>query len=279
MDLSALFKQAGRAAAENSPAILTAVGATGVFTTAFLAAKAAFASVDILRDAEDAKKADVLGKAVDAIDENPEPGEITVTTVNGELTRKEQLNLVWKLYVPAAISAGMTITAIVCSNRISDKRTAAVAAAYSFAEKNFKEYREKTVAKMGKKKEQEVRDEVAQDGVTKNPPKKNEVIIVGNGTVLCRDAYSGRYFQSTMEAIRKAENDMNWDLLNTGYVSVSDWWHYLGLDSTSESDQLGWNTDTKFEVEYSTALTDQNEPCIVATFRPGPIGKFYRNNR
>jgi len=173
----------------------------------------------------------------------------------------------------------MTITAMVCSNRISDNRTAAVAAAYSFAEKNFKEYREKTVAKMGKKKEQEVRDEVAQDGVTKNPPKKSEIVIVGNGTVLCKDAYSGRYFQSTMEAIRKAENDMNWELLNSGYASVSDWWHFLGLESTSESDQIGWNTDTKFEVEYSTALTDENEPCIVATFRPGPIGRFYRNNR
>ena len=90
MDLSALFKHAGKVAAENSPAILTAVGATGVFTTAFLAAKAAFASVDILRDAEAAKRDEPL-----AADE-------TETSVSEGLTRKEQVGLVWKLYVPAS---------------------------------------------------------------------------------------------------------------------------------------------------------------------------------
>lgn len=277
MDLSALFKQAGKVAADNSPAILTAIGVSGTITTAFLAAKAAFASVDVLKEAEESKKAEFLGDALREVEEGPEPQG--VQTISPEpLTRKEQAEAVWKLYVPAALSAGMTITAIVCSNRISDKRTAAVAAAYSFAEKNFKEYRDKTVSKIGKKKEQEVRDEVAQDSVTKNPPKSSEVLVISDGNVLCRDAYSGRYFLSDMESLRKAENDLNWEILNDGYASLSDWWHLIGVDGTSESDELGWNTDTKFEVEYSTALTDANKPCIVVTFRPGPVPRFYQNN-
>lgn len=268
MDLSMLFKRAGQVAAENSPAILTALGVSGTLTTAFLAAKAAFASVDVLREAEETKSQEFKG-------ETPEDEDVVNVEPEG-LTRKEQAEAVWHLYVPAAICAGMTITAIVCSNRISDKRTAAVAAAYTFAEKNFKEYRDKTVSKIGKKKEQEVRDEVAQDDVRKNPPKKNEVILVSEGSVLCKDAYSGRYFLSDMESIRKAENDINWEILNTGYASLSDFWHLLGVNSTSESDELGWNTDSKFELEYSTALTDDNKPCIVVTFRPGPIPRFYR---
>lgn len=277
MDLSALFKQAGKVAAENSPAILTAIGVSGTLTTAYLAAKAAFTSVDVLREAEETKQAEFLGDALREVEEGPEPQG--VQNIKPEpLNRKEQFEAVWHLYVPAAISAGMTITAIVFSNRISDKRTAAVAAAYTFAEKNFKEYREKTVAKMGKKKEQEVRDEVAQEGVTKNPPRNNEVFIIPDGNVLCRDAYSGRYFLSDMEALRKAENDMNWEILNDGYASLSDWFHHLGIETTSESDQLGWNNDTQFELEYSTALTEKNKPCIVVTFRPGPIPRFYRSN-
>lgn len=269
MDLSMLFKRAGQVAAENSPAILTAIGVSGTITTAYLAAKAAFASVDVLKEAEAEKAKEFKG-------ETPEDEEV-VNLEPEPLTRKEQAEAVWKLYIPAAISAGMTIGAIVCSNQISDKRTAAVAAAYTFAEKNFKEYRDKTVSKIGKKKEQEVRDEVAQDGVTRNPPKKNEVIVISEGSVLCRDAYSGQYFMSDMESIRKAENDLNWEILNAGHASLSDWWHMLGVESTSESDELGWNTDTKFELEYSTALTAQNKPCIVVTFRPGPVPRFYRN--
>jgi hypothetical protein len=272
MDLSTLFKQAGKVAAENSPAILTAVGVTGTLTTAYLAAKAAFRSVDVLKDAEEVKKAEFFGVHKD------DEGDIVEVEPEG-LTAKEQAEAVWKLYVPAAMSAAMTVSAIIFAARIQDRRNAALVSAYTFAEKSLQDYRAKTLDKVGKKKEQEIRDEVAQDNVTKNPPKSNEVLIIPEGNVLCRDAYSARYFLSDMESLRKAENDINWEILNDGHASLSDWWHHLGIESTSESDNLGWNQDTKFEVEYTTALTDRDKPCIVATFRPGPVPKFYRNNR
>lgn len=279
MDFSSLFKQAGKVAASNSPAILTALGVTGTLTTAYLAAKAAFASVEVLQEAEETKKAEGLDNALKYVDENPEPEGIEITTVSGTLTRQEQVQAVWKLYVPSAMSAAMTVSAIVLSARIQDRRNAALATAYTFAEQSFRDYRTKTVEKIGKKKEQEVRDAVAQEAVRRDPPKKNDVLIIPEGNVLCRDAYSARYFFSDMESLRKAENDVNWEILNDGHASLSDWWHALGIETTSESDNLGWNQDTKFEVEYSTALTEQNKPCIVATFRPGPVPKFWTNNR
>jgi hypothetical protein len=278
MDFSSLFKQAGKVAAKNSPAILTALGVSGTLTTAYLAAQAAFKSVDVLKDAEEAKKAEELGDALRTVEEGPEPQGVQSITPK-PLTRKEQVEAVWKLYVPAAMSAAMTVSAIIFAARIQDRRNAALASAYTFAEKSFKEYRDTTAAKIGKKKEQEVRDEVAQKSVTDNPPRNNEVLVIPDGNVLCRDSYSGRYFLSDMESLRKAVNDLNWEIHNEGYASLSDWWHFIGVDSTSESDDLGWNMDAKFEVEYSTALTDQNKPCIVVTFRTGPIPKFHRNYR
>lgn len=272
MDFSSLFKQAGRVAAENSPAILTALGVTGTLTTAVLAAKAAFASVEVLKDAEEAKREEFFGDQTDV------EGEVVEIECE-PLTTKEQVQAVWKLYAPAAVSAAMTVSAIIFAGRIQDRRNAALVSAYTFAEKSLKEYRDKAVSKPGgKKRDQEIRDEIAQDGVTNNPLSSREVIVISDGNVLCRDAYSGRYFTSDMESLRKAENNLNWEILNNGYASLSDWWHLINVESTSESDELGWNTDTKFEIEFSTALTDTNKPCIVTTFRPAPVPRFYRNN-
>lgn len=273
MDFSSLFKQAGKVAAKNSPAILTALGVSGTLTTAYLAAKAAFASVEVLQEAEATKRDEHF------TDQSNDKGENVEVEFEG-LTRKEQVEAVWKLYVPAAMSAAMTVSAIIFSARIQDQRNAALVSAYTFAEKSLQDYRAKTVAKVGKKKEQEIRDEVAQDNVTKNPPRNNQVIVVSEGGVLCRDAYSGQYFQSDMESLRKAENDLNWEILNDGYASLSDWFHLIGIESTSESDELGWRDDDgKVEIEYSTALTGQNKPCIVVTFRSGPVPRYYRANR
>lgn len=270
MDFGILFKRAGKVAAENSPAILTAIGVTGTLTTAYLAAKAGFKSVDVLKEAEEKK-----------IEENRDGSELSDEEKRDpnrfQLTKKEQADAVWKLYTPAAASAALTVAAIICAVRVQDRRNAALLSAYTAAEKGFKEYREKTLEKVGKKKEQEVRDEIAQDHVTNNPASKAEIILVSEGSVLCRDEYSGRYFTSDMETIRKAENDINYDILNEGYASLTDFWDKIGISQTSDSDDLGWSSDEKFEIDYSTTLSENNRPCIAITFRNRPVPSFYRN--
>jgi hypothetical protein len=274
MDFSGLFKQAGKVAAKNSPAILTAIGVSGVLSTAILAAQAAFKSVDVLKEAEEEKRD---AHFTDVSDEKT--GEPAEQEFEG-LTRKEQVNAVWQLYIPAAISAGMTVTAIVFSAHIQDRRNAALASAYTFAEKSLKEYRESASARLGKKKEQEVRDEIAQRDVTNNPPKQSEIILVNDGNVLCRDAYSRRYFNSDMESLRRAENDLNWQVLNQDGASLTDYYHAVGLEKTSGSDDTGWNHDNgKIEFVYSTALTENDRPCIVVSFREDPEPKYFRRNR
>ena len=55
-----------------------------------------------------------------------------------------------------------------------------------------------------------IRDEIAQDRVNANPPNSREVLIAGTGEVLFFDMLTGRYFQSTMEDIKRAENKVNY---------------------------------------------------------------------
>ena len=245
-----IFKTAERFTKDNSPLILTALGVTGVITTAVLAGKASFKAAEILRTEQDRR----------------------VLDQEEFLDHKGMLAFTWQLYIPAVGVGSATIVAIVMANRIGTRRAAAMAAAYSISERAFNEYREKVVEKIGESKERAVRDEVAQDRVTNNPP--SSIVVTGSGDVLCMDAHSGRYFESSMESLKKAQNDMNYHLLNNFYGSLNDFYDKLGLPRTKHGDEIGWNSDKQLELSLSTTMSDDGRPCIVVDFSVVPVRRY-----
>lgn len=269
MDLSALFKQAGKSVAENSPAILTAIGVTGTITTAYLAAKAAFQSVDVLREAEEAKKEEHFSDVSD-----PETGEPVEQEFEG-LTTQEKIEAVWELYAPAAVSCALTVTAIICSNRISDRRTAAMASAYSVVKESYAEYRAKNTEKIGKKKEQEIRDEIAQDRINRMPVSKSTLLVTKRGgETLIKDAWSGRFFNSSRTLVDKAVNEFNSQVNKDGYASLSEFWGLLDIPPTSESDYIGWTSNKLLEIDWSGVIDEDDEPALCFTFKTLPDARF-----
>lgn len=227
----------------NSPEILTGLGIAGVVSTAYLTAVACFKADKELDEA--------FGRP--RTNGNEEPA-----------TLKEQALEVWKLYIPPTVSGVATIACIVGSQKASGRRTAAAVAAYSFTEKAFSEYKDHVVEQIGKGKEQKIRDEIAQKNVSENPPSESkELLILGKGQVLCCELYTGRYFMCDMETLRKAENDLNAMVVNSiHYASLSDFYDLIGLDHTSTSDNLGWDTDKLLELQFSHALSPDGTPCL-----------------
>lgn len=252
-----LLRRFEKLVADNSPAILTAVGVTGTIATAILVGKATFRATELIIDEQAIQDLQELGHPLDS---------------------REKFELVWKLYIPPVATGTITIVSIVMANQVGTRRAAAVAAAYSLSEKAFTEYREKVLEKLGENKERAVRDELAQNRISKNPPVDREVVITGNGDVLCYEAYSGRYFQSNVEAIRKAENDINHTLLNDGYASLSDFYDKIGLPRTTASEEVGWKNDSLIELRFSTSLSGDGRPCISIDYRVEPIRNYYRFN-
>jgi len=247
--LREILARGGKLAADNSPAILTAVGVTGALTTAYLTGKASFKAALILNDNDHYGQADV----------------------------KEMFQLTWKCYIPAAITAALTISAIIGANRIGTRRAAALAAAYAISERAFEEYKTKIIEKLGPKKEQEARDEIAQDRVDRNPVGSQEIIIAGAGTVLCHEAYTGRYFLSDMETLRKAQNDINAQVLSDSYASLTDFYDLIGLPHTANSDEVGWNSDKLMDLKFSAVISqDGRSPCISIDFTVHPVRHYYR---
>lgn len=274
MKLNILAKQAKQAISDNSPAILTALGVTGTLTVAYLTGKASFKAAEIIREAEDK---DCRGNEMCA---NGHLSEGNPCPKDSSLDNWDKIDLVWREFIPAAGICAMTIAVIIGANHISTRRVAAFASAYSMAERGFNQYKDKVLDKVGDKKEKEIRDEVAKQQLRDHPARKTPIIITGKGDHLCFDAHSGRYFQSDIERVRSAVNDINFQILNGGSdsASLSDYWNLIGLDPTSGSDDIGWRTDKKLECHYTSELTKEGVPCLVITFLtlPKPLtGSIY----
>jgi hypothetical protein len=169
-----------------------------------------------------------------------------------------------------------TITSILLANQIASKKIAALAVASGISERAFQEYKAKVVEKLGETKDLAVRDQVAQDRVDKHPIGTREIILAGTGEVLCFDMLTGRYFQSTIEDIKKAENKVNYDIFHHMYASLSSFYQEVGLPPTGYSDTVGWNSNTLLEVQFSTTLSTDQRPCVAVNFATLPVVDYER---
>ena len=238
---------------DNSPAILTAIGVTGALTTAYLTGRASLKVGALM--------------AVDIMDRE--------THNEPKPTNKELVVTYWRHYIPAVAAGSLTVAAIIVSNRVGARRAAALASAFAITERAFDEYKSKVVEKLGSQKEEAIRAEIAQDRVTRTPP--GEIIVTGGGSVWCMDAISGRYFMSSVEEIRKAENLINYRVTHDMYASLSDLYEHLGLPATSISDEVGWNVDKLLEIKITGALTeDERRPVLYIDYTVAGIRGYNR---
>lgn len=249
--IGTFFKGVQSSLIKHSPSILTGIGVAGMITTTILAVKATPKAVRLL----DKKKEEA---GVDKL----KPLDVVKTT--------------WKCYIPAATTGATSIACVLGARSIDARRRAALATAYKLSETALSEYREKVIETVGEKKEREIRDRVDKDRIEKNPVGDNEVVIIANGDTLCYDYYSKRHFKSSIDRIKKAENEINRQLLLESYVSLNDVYYELGLSGTEYGDKLGWNTSNVkwVKIRYSAHLDDTETPCLAIDFEVEPKYNF-----
>lgn len=216
-------------AKHNSPIILSSLGGLGVLSTAYLTAKASFEAARLIDDSE-------LTETVD------------------------RAKLVWKLYIPAGISAGATIMCIAGSTRVSANKIIAAQTALSATQQVYSDYREKVIEEYGKRKDENIRDKIAEERVKQNPT--GQAIVIGEGKILCCELYTGRYFNSDMETLRRAVNDINRKVISQDYVTMTDFYYLIGLTPTSGSSESGWKSVRLMELQFTSVLTDDGKPCL-----------------
>lgn len=249
-NIQKIINEIQKAVIKHSPEILTGLGIAGMITTTVLAVKATPKALDLINDRKDELETEKLP-----------PTEVVKTA--------------WKCYIPAAVTCATSTACLIGASSVNLKRNAALATAYKLSESAISEYKDAVIDKIGEKKEQTIRDKVAEEKMKKNPVSSSEVFITEKGNTLCYDTISGRYFKSDIDRIKRAENAINKQLLDEMYVSLNDLYDELDLDHTKLGDELGWKIDDGLvELYFSSQLADDGTPCVVMDFTRAPKYNF-----
>lgn len=242
-----------------APSILTFVGVVGMISTVIMAVKATPKAEQILEEAEKRTIDETGGEAA-------------------KLDKKETAKCLVSAYWPVAAAGAVSVACFVASNYMHGKQEAAMATCLGLSEAALHRLQEATLDTVGKNTFDEIRAKVADKQLKDCPIKDStEVIVTKNGETLCFDCYSGRYFKSDLETIRRAINDLNETMLTGDFVSLNDLYYSLGLPEVKMGDNLGWHSydgGEMIDVKYSARIAENGEPCIVIDYTVEPAYFF-----
>lgn len=256
LNLSKVFRDVKTLASQHSPELLTGIGIAGMITTTILAVRATPKALTLIDD----KKVELNLHEDD------------------KLTVAETVKATWKCYVPAVVT-GITSTAcIIGASSVNARRNAALATAYNLSANALAEYKEKVIETIGEKKEQIIRDKVAEEQVKKNPVNQSAIIVTNKGNTRFMDPITKRRFMSDIETINQIINRLNRQMINGGdFISLNEFYYELGLEGCDIGEDLGWNVVNGL-IELSDpphAIVDTDgTPCIVLEYEVEPRRGF-----
>ena len=244
MKLKQMIKIGKDAMVKYSPNILTAAGVVLFGVTVYLAVK----------------KTDPVKKI---LKEKKKAGASKLETVKAVAPE----------VIPPAVTGAAAVGCVIASNRIAAERIATIGAVCSMTKTAFEEYKAATKEELGEKKESLLKSKIAKVKSDKNPPNDKEVILTGRGEVLCYDSYSGRYFRSSPDYIRKVINELNKKALAGKYdfISLNQLYIELGLGNVRIGDDFGWRIDRGLiDVDFNAFVSDTDEPCLALEYEIAP---------
>lgn len=171
-------------------------------------------------------------------------------------------------YIPTAVLGLLTIGSILLNHHVNRKALLGLSATTSYLVANRDQLR-KFIDENPKVKK------IAEDAKEYFLPPKNACETIeetGNGDLLCFEAYTGRIFRSSEDAVIKAEDKLIEQYLDEedggefGYASYNDLYYYLRIRQTQFGHEYGWaNNEDYFE---------RNEPIgfhneLIAKDAPG----------
>ena len=233
--------------AKHSPALLLGVGIAGFVGTVILACKETKKAQEVIEEAH---------KELDAIDLKVQPKKIdyirTYTKTGAKLVR---------VYAPSILLGSISVSCLVGSHHILNKRYVGTAAAYTILDESFDRYRDKIRAMLGDEVEKNIylNMEPKEDIPVKDiDPDTGEVIISPTkGVIVNPDLGCSPYaifFDESCGAWQKnAEynkltltNYQNWanDILKAkGHLFLNEVYDMLGVPRTSAGQVVGWLKD------------------------------------
>ena len=229
--------------------ILTVAGRIGAVATTVMAVKA---TPKALKRMDEAKK---------------EKGD--------ELSKLEVVKVAGPVYVPSIVTGAATLACIFGANVLNKKQQASLMSAYALLDHSYKDYRAKVTELFGEDAEGKIQTELAKDAY-------DEDLEVEDGKQLFYESFSGRYFESTIGEVLRAEYDFNRKFAVSGYVCLNELYDEFRLDRADYGDELGWSRFEMGEMymyewidfEHTPAEIDGGMECIIITMPYQPTYGF-----
>jgi hypothetical protein len=204
----------------NGSTILTGMAGVGLIATAVFTAKATPKAMTRVENAREEK------------------GE--------ELTKLETAIAAAPAYIPPILTGVATLACMFGANVLNKRQQASLMSAYALVDDSYREYKKKVEELYGEGSNQKVQAEIAKDKYEESDLEPED------GMKLFYDEFSGRYFESTIEKVQRAEYEINRDLNMQCYATLNDFYDYLGLIPIDGGEDLGWSADMNAEYYWQS---------------------------
>lgn len=188
-----------------------------------------------------------------------------------------------KRYIPAIISGAATTASIIGSHRVSSKEIAALTATASFAVANRDKLEEAVKPYISKEEVAKLKEASVEE--TNKIHKSQTIEWTGRGKIKVLEGFSGRLFYSSLEAVKLAEEKLCKALNNGIYISLNDFYSYLGIQQTDFGRDYGWAPVDEWYARWfednpigfdNTFVEDEDgSPMIVISMEALPMGYYW----
>ena len=253
------FHKVGFKLKKYSPEILIVSGVVGGVAATVMACKATLKVNEIIDESK---------TNIDKIHTATEKGVTEAGEVYTEEDSKKELTIVYaqtgvklaKLYGPAIVLGGLSITSILAGHNITRKRNVALAAAYTAVDKGFKEYRGRVVERFGEEldkelkyniKAQEVEEIVVNEDGSENVVKKSINVMdptsISPYAKFFDDGCTGwsKDPEESLWFLKLQQDYANNKLKTRGYLFLNEVYEMLGIPRTAAGCVVGWIYDEK----------------------------------
>lgn len=253
--LTRTFNRTGLKLKKHSPEILLVAGAVGAVTSTVMACKATLKVNEVLEDTK--QKIDTIHQV---------SSDSAMAEKYTEEDSKKDLAIVYtqtavkfiKLYGPSVALGVVSLGCMIGSNRILNKRNAALAAAYAAVDKSFKDYRGRVVERFGKQLDKELRYNIKAQEVEEITTDENGKEVVTKSTVEVADPNSYSPYAIVFDDgnegwdpdperskffLIQQQNWANERLKSRGHLFLNEVYDMLGARRTKAGAQVGWVYD------------------------------------
>jgi hypothetical protein len=186
-----------------------------------------------------------------------------------ELTLRDRVEIAVPVFGPVALTTALSIGGIFAAHHVN-RQTQATLAALLFGSQTMLARYQEALETVPPEVREQVQEAVAKSSIAPLTEANFET-PKEPGDHLVFDAFSGRYFRSDAETIKKAVNEFNSILVQTGEQDVNLLYELLGLAPVQLGViSMGWTSKELMTIQFGGTVNEENIPVLVLQFRTQP---------